>query len=500
MRRRVRRSWGLSGLFLMTSFLSGSAFAEEPKETDAGSQHSTEERPPADQPTPVLQAVPQAAPDAAAAAPAAANKPKVGDISTSGYFRGSFGASNQRGRMTCFKLAIPGGLFSKYRLGNECEVWGEYQITTVVHAGEDGSVARLHFMPTVFIPTTNIGYSPNGAVNSPSPYTTSTGAVLYFPNLYIDLKGIPWLGGGTAWLGTRYYKRESIYISDFFYWNPSGVGSGVEDIELGRDMRLSVAVFAVDGDPGQPSTATSPPLPAQFDFGARADVQLRGVKAWTGSEFQLGFQYIFDFSNDHDANGASITHSGWGGTLQYIQKFPLAIENKFAAQYGSGGGTGFGTLARFYYPDFSVTHQTSEKRYRLVDVLTLEPLRWLGAQLAFVFQRDDMEGTAQDADWYSTGGRAALSPLEHLKFLGEIGYDRVKKKNGSDAQELKKFTAAVALSGSRGLLARPEIRGFATYALWNEGARTATVDSGGLYTPTEYLSGWIFGLQAETWW
>jgi maltoporin len=40
--------------------------------------------------------------------------------------------------------------------------------------------------------------------------------------------------GGTAWAGTRYYKRESVYISDFFYWNPSGVGAGVEDINVAK--------------------------------------------------------------------------------------------------------------------------------------------------------------------------------------------------------------------------------------------------------------------------
>ena len=130
-------------------------------------------------------------------------------------------------------------MVSKYRLGNECEVWSETHFTTVVYAGDDGSVAHVHFMPTVYIPTTTIGYSPNGTISSPAPFTTSTGATISFPNLYVDMQGIPWLAGGTVWAGTRYYKRESVYISDFFYWNPSGVGVGIEDIHLGKDLRLS---------------------------------------------------------------------------------------------------------------------------------------------------------------------------------------------------------------------------------------------------------------------
>jgi maltoporin len=48
-------------------------------------------------------------------------------------------------------------------------------------------------------------------------------------------------------------------------------------------------------------------------------------------------------------------------------------------------------------------------------------------------------------------------------------------------------------------LNRPELRLFYTYALWNEEARGANVDSGQVYTATQFLSGSIFGLQAETW-
>ena len=158
------------------------AFAQE-SETDT--QHNTEEP---------REAVPPAAvappPVTVSAAAVTAAKPRVGDVSLSGYFRGGFGASNQKGRMTCFALANPSGLVSKYRLGNECEVWSETHFTVVTYAGDDGVVANLHFMPTIYIPTTNIGYSPNGTVNSPSIFTTSTGATVSFPNLYVDIKGI----------------------------------------------------------------------------------------------------------------------------------------------------------------------------------------------------------------------------------------------------------------------------------------------------------------------
>jgi hypothetical protein len=147
----------------------------------------------------------------------------------------------------------------------------------------------------------------------PLQFTTSTGAVLYLPNLYADIKGIPWLFGGTAWAGTRYYKRESVYISDFFYWNPSGVGAGIEDVNLGPDLRLSYGAFAVDGEPAMPADATSPQLPSQTDFGIRNDLQLRGIRPYQSGELQLGFQYIANYSNDPATSG------GWGVTVQFVQ-------------------------------------------------------------------------------------------------------------------------------------------------------------------------------------
>jgi maltoporin len=416
-----------------------------------------------------------------------------------GYFRGGFGASNQKGRMTCFRLALEGGLLSKYRLGNECEVWGELDLTTVVYAGDDGSVASVHFMPVAFIPTTYIGYSPTG-VTSSDQGSPGTGATVAFPNLYADIKGVPWLFGGTAWGGTRYYKRESIYISDFFYWNPSGVGAGIEDIHLGKKLRLSYAAFAVDGQPNG-----SPQLPMQIDFGVRSDWQLRGIPLWKDAELQVGYQYIADWSNNKDANGNSVTHGGSGITVQWVQQL-LGGNNKLAFQYGTGGGTGFGTLSRFYYPDFSLYQPSTESRIRIVDVLTIQPIDQVGAQVGLVWQHDDLGGGGTIQDWYSAGSRVAWAFTEHAKLLGEAGYDHVKKNNGAPVLSLAKFTGALAIAANKGFWGRPELRLFYTWAVWSQAAATATVDSGRLYTDPDpvtgryKLSGSTFGIQTEAIW
>lgn len=526
--RRVRQLCALS-IALVAFATSTHVFAQPASDADADAsppaaeaddaanavadpQHNTEEPKEAEKPATPAPAAARVEPPAAAAA--TPPKPKAGDVSVSGYLRAGFGGMvkervelpdyqsgsgtrNVGGRMTCFALPNPAGLVSKYRLGNECEVWSETHFSVVTYANE-GVVATLHFMPTIYIPTTRIGYSPTGVTSAPGEFSTSTGATVSFPNLYLDIKGIPWLGGATAWIGTRYYKRESVYISDFFYWNPSGVGGGLEDIHLGKDLRLSYALFAVDGEPVS-GGASVPPLPAQFDMGFRNDLQLRGIRPYKGGEFQVGFQYIVDASNHKDTNGNPVTHGGWGATVQHVQQL-LGGDNKLALQYGRGGGTGFGTLSRFYYPDFSLYFTSSESRLRLVEVLTIQPLEWLGAQGAFVYQHDDLGNSGLKTDWISAGMRVAWGFNKYAKLLGEVGYDHVKKSNGSDPQLLAKFTIAPALSTGRSLMARPELRLFYTWAMWNEAARTASIDSGHVYTTTDLLSGSTFGVQGETWW
>src|SRR4029078_2942283 len=136
--QRVLRSVALSGL--VVGIASANAFADEPTDTETDSRHNTEQPREAEQPVAVLT------PEPTVVEPGAPAGPKFGDLTTSGYLRGSFGASNQKGRMTCFKLALPGGMFSKYRLGNECEVWAETDFFVVADAGGGGAGEDEHGM------------------------------------------------------------------------------------------------------------------------------------------------------------------------------------------------------------------------------------------------------------------------------------------------------------------------------------------------------------------
>src|SRR5699024_9260573 len=41
------------------------------------------------------------------------------------------------------------------------------------------------------------------------------------------------LPGATLWAGKRFYRRHDVHINDFFYWDSTGPGAGIEDIDVG---------------------------------------------------------------------------------------------------------------------------------------------------------------------------------------------------------------------------------------------------------------------------
>ena len=51
---------------------------------------------------------------------------------------------------------------------------------------------------------------------------------------------IEWLPGSTIWAGKRFYQRHDVHMIDFYYWDISGPGAGLENIDVGFG-KLSLA-------------------------------------------------------------------------------------------------------------------------------------------------------------------------------------------------------------------------------------------------------------------
>ncbi|HJU49840.1 MAG TPA: carbohydrate porin, partial [Pseudogulbenkiania sp.] len=151
-----------------------------------------------------------------------------------GYVRAGVGSSDGDSQ-ACFKLA---GAQSKYRLGNECEIYSEL-------TGEQDLVQFDNGMKLSGLAMASL-YNENDRTPTFHNSDGNNGSIR-LPQSYLQLTNIPGLPGARLWAGRIYYRRNDVHINDFFYWNPSGLGAGLENFAIGDKLKLSYAFFRNDG-------------------------------------------------------------------------------------------------------------------------------------------------------------------------------------------------------------------------------------------------------------
>jgi maltoporin len=152
-------------------------------------------------------------------------------IELEGYVRSGYGRSGAGGPMVAFQAP---GAVSKYRLGNEAETYGElilgknFYLPGVFDLDEgertgaalNGPIARVQLRLSFFNPYSAFASADATSVGLPEAWA-SVGNVL------------PFAPSTKFWAGNRFYRRHDIHVLDFFYWNMSGGGGGIEDVPLG---------------------------------------------------------------------------------------------------------------------------------------------------------------------------------------------------------------------------------------------------------------------------
>lgn len=378
-----------------------------------------------------------------------------------GYLRSGVGAAAGGGDQACFKLP---GAETKYRLGNECEQYAELELRQPLLTLGDGSVLRVAGMVSLF-----------NAYGRDLTLRGDDGAVR-LPQLYVQWSNLPALNGGSLWAGRRYYKRNDIHIADFYYWNQSGTGAGIEDVAIGG-RTYSYTLSRKDNL-------------YQATYATRHDLHVAGFATNPGGGLELGVSYI-------DRPGRRDAHAGWSVSVQHVQQDFFGGKNTLALQYGQGPGTGLG-----YTGDVGL--DSSARRYRLVEFFDWQAGPRFGGQVEAVYQRD-IRRDGKGQHWMSLGARPAYAINEQIKLVTELGHDRVKAPGGM--RSLSKLTVAPTWS-PRGpaFWSRPELRLYYTYARWNQAAQRAAngmaagsaLSDTGAFGPA--LHGGNVGLQIETWW
>ncbi|MEW6707560.1 MAG: carbohydrate porin [Pseudomonadota bacterium] len=362
-----------------------------------------------------------------------------------GYFRAGPGATTTKGTSrACYGLPGPG---MKYRLGNECDIYGEFTLSQGM---------KLENLDTKAVLMTNFW---NGA-------TDSGDSKLGIEQLWVETKGVDILPEAVFWIGKERGRRGDVHIVDTFFTEMHGVGAGVKDIPAGPG-KLGVAYYKTDGN--------------DTNAGHRVNVEYYDLAVNPGGKLH------FVGTGTDATDGAK----GVGLSVRHTQDGVFGGSNSLWVQYAQGTAAlngNFGNLAA----------DSRTKAWRIVESPSWQ-LGAFGGQAMLLLQQqkspDAVTGNIVTQDNLSLGGRVSYALTKNFKLLGELGHSRIKPEGGETAK-LTKFTFAPTIATGPGFWNRPELRLYVTHAKWS-GVAGSVVTGESVFDGK--TSGTSYGAQVEIW-
>jgi len=418
-------------------------------------------------------------------------------VDIGGYFRAGYGRDDEGGPQVGFQA--PGAL-AKGRLGNEAENYGElifgknfylpgaFSLNRSPRADGTTSepVARVQVRLSMYNPYTNY------LVSSATQFGLAE-AWAAVGNLSASQPSM------NVWAGNRYYRRHDINIDDFFMYNMSGGGGGVEDIKtpIGKIALAWIGLGSQSGfsDIPQPD----PQNKAGFNK-SNFDFRLYDFKL-PGGTGEFGFD-VSHATSGKDQNGIEEPNAtGVSFTLIHIAQKWLGENNlnKFYIQYGRGPAktftSGFETFTTsagtFIRPDASDSY-----RFRVAENMIFETGKHFSISPVLLYQDTDYKQFGGRQYWFSAGARPQVYFNNYVNLAFEPFVDWVNDKSTNTSDYLFKMTFAPQVSLGNHFMSRPAIRGFVTYAQWGNGFK-GQVGGPDYATSTQGLT---WGVQMESWW
>ncbi len=408
----------------------------------------------------ILKALPAALVLALTASAATAG---VSAIDFGGYFRSGLGTSSKGGKESCFGLA---GAGSKYRLGNECETYGELALGGEAFKGQGGFSMRVN---------TRFAY----VVNQNQDWEQFSPSFRE-ANVVAENIGSGAFAKAKAWVGKRFYDRQDVHITDFYWLDTSGPGGGLENIDLGVGKLAYAIIRQASGD---------------YQEVLRHDFRLSGIKTNPDGEVMLGL-VVNQKRINSGAGGVDIARGTLASAIHTQGNF-FGGFNKVALQYGTGSQSSGGAGG----VDFGANKD--DTMIRIVEQFVFQPT---GSKFSgmgtFVYQNKKNGVSGDHAKWTSIGIRPQYHFADNMNLAVELGHDQVSQ-DGLPSRNLTKFTIAPQITAGNSFWSRPALRAYYTYAKWNSaaqaaaGAGTALSSTGAFGSDT---NGSTVGLQAEIWW
>jgi maltoporin len=421
-------------------------------------------------------------------------------VDITGYFRAGYGRDDKGGPQPAFQAP---GAFAKYRLGNEAEDYGEL------------TIGKNWYVPDLF------SMSPE-----PRPDGTPTGPIAHFQmtqafyNPYSDKNGgfnvsFPeiWASIGNVfasqpsvkfWAGNRFYRRQDININDFWFYNMSGAGGGVEDFELGNgNGKLALAWIGNGSQSGvYSSDIAALPDPNNLAGFSKQSIDL----SLYDFEMPLGkgeFAVVYaNGTSGLDANGQQAPNSQ-GAAFNFIHTHPHFLSadgvNRFSLQFGTGAAktftSGYETVT-LTNGTFIVPDDPNSWRFRVTESFVSDLSDHFSISPALVYQYTDYHSPQGTMQWLSAGVRPIYHFTKNLSLAFEAGVDHVISSGTSPSGTLCKLTLAPQVALGNKFFSRPVLRAYVTYAGWTDGFKGSV---GG----TDYMNdraGLVWGMQMEAWW
>jgi maltoporin len=387
-----------------------------------------------------------------------------------GYMRTQVGSTSKGGGLQCFGGDGFWPIRAKYRLGNECDSYGEAMVTAPFGKA-DGAWAKYNLMLALREKNGGDFESSPGNFEIASRQNYVIGGGFFGENDVVE--------NAKIWVGKRYYNRHDIHINDFFYWANTGPGAGIEDIAFGKAVKFALAYHSrnPDGNAGNGH-------PSSDRIAKRISARFYEIPLWPNAT--LEGEYVYHFGST--ANPTETEGKGHQLFLELTNKFGNSY-NKLAYVYGSKLGSGFEWLPTNAGATAGAEGKNSG---RIHDHLYLDLGNITGMATATYATIKQNDGST--TKWTSVGVRPQYNFNDNFSIAAEAGYDQGKA--GTDPKrKIAKLTIAPQLALSKGFWARPVFRAFVTYAKWN--AAMGTVANGVFGAERKGMN---YGVQVENWW
>jgi len=379
-----------------------------------------------------------------------------------GYFRAGVGVSGDSGQQVAYEKGNLG------RLGNEDDVYSEIQLSKEV-AESNGIIFKVNSM---------LAMTSNGSNDWESVEDDDANFALRQFN--VEAKGV-FGGDEVIFAGKRYNQRHDVHITDFYYWDISGAGAGIENLAVGPGKMTAMWVRSDRSDvvdTGNNGDALNVNI---------IDLRYGGLDLWDGASLEMGIDYALtnessSFTGTEPQDGvmltAEVTHSLLGGF------------NKTAIQYGTEGfgkALAYGGSGNWY----GAEAEDGASAFRILNhgVVSFGDKVDFAHMIRYSEGTDVEAGQSDDITNFSVVIRPEYKWNDNNKTILELGTYMGTNADGSDVGG-QKYTLAQALTAGSSFWARPEIRVYASYLTDSETESFANNTSDSEYN---------LGVQAEAW-